>query len=156
MPDERKTPYLRIETDGTSGTTRLFVGGRFRPLVQRIHLTVGPDTAPPLLETQEMVADYTRSLDKIIVPGGPSRWVIESNSYNDTHILKDGVDISTPLHCFAVEFVCEVDGRTALTVKRAKLTGRAIADSLLIECDERGTPTVIEETLFEHWPKKTA
>ena len=33
MPDTTKTPYLRIETDGAPGTTRLFVDGRFRPLV---------------------------------------------------------------------------------------------------------------------------
>ncbi len=154
MPDPHKTPYLRIETDGTPETTRLFVDAHFRPLVQRIRFTVGPEYAPPLLETREMVATIRGY--NAPHPGKPSRWVIESNSYSDTRIYRDGEDISTPLHCFAAEFVCEMNGRTALTVKRAKLTGRAIADSLLIECDEHGKPTVIEETLFEHVAKKTA
>ena len=141
---------LRIETDGTPDTTRLFVGGCFRPLVQRVHLTVGPDYAPPLLETQEMVASVYGH-DMMHPEDAP--WVIESNSYNDTHVYRKGESLADTHLITALEFGCEANGRTYLKISRMLEKARDERGNRILEVKD-GAPVVVEETLFEHWAEQ--
>ena len=83
-------------------------------------------------------------------PGGTPRWVIESNPYNDTYILKDGVSLrdTYPL-IVSINFVCEINGRTYLEIERMVVKATS-DDGLPVVPVKDGEPVIARETLFDY------
>ena len=164
MPDPHKTPYLRIETDGTPETTRVFIGGVPAPaFTQSFRFTAGAHWLReggvgydlPVLEMKVAALGGDWQADPY--QSAPSEWVITSSGPTDNRIFHKGVDITRDLFIMTVDLGCDVDGRTYCEIERHIPNGAGGVVLRRVETDERPMPVIAREILFNYQaPKKTA
>ena len=156
MPDERKTPYLRIETDGTPETTRLFLDGAQAPaLTQSMRFTAGEHWVRggknydlPMLEMRVAAVRPTNPIEPY--HSSASRWIIESDGTSDVHVYRDGTDLTQEFLITTIDFGCAVDGRTYLEIERMVVKERHENGVASVEIGSDGLPVTARETLFDY------